>query len=40
MDVDEMKEKMVALLGQENVIFSEGQHRQAPEIKNLSMVVF
>ena len=40
MDVDEMKEKMVALLGQENVIFSEGQHNQAPEIKNLSMVVF
>ena len=40
MDVDEMKEKMVALLGQETVIFSEGQHHQAPEIKNLSMVVF
>ena len=39
MDVDEMKEKMVALLGQENVIFSEGQHVQVPEIKNLSMVV-
>ena len=39
MDVDEMKEKMVALLGQGNVIFSEGQHHQAPEIKNLSMVV-
>ena len=40
MDVEEMKEKMVALLGQGNVIFSEGQHHQAPEIKNLSMVVF
>lgn len=39
MDVEEMKEKMVALLGQGNVIFSEGQHRLAPEIKNLSMVV-
>ena len=39
MDVEEMKEKMVALLGQGNVIFSEGQHHQAPEIKNLSMVV-
>ena len=40
MDVEEMKEKMVALLGQGHVIFSEGQHHQAPEIKNLSMVVF
>ena len=39
MDVEEMKEKMVALLGQGNVVFSEGQHRLAPEIKNLSMVV-
>ena len=39
MDVEEMKEKMVALLGQGNVIFSEGPHRLAPEIKNLSMVV-
>ena len=40
MDVEEMKQKMTELIGEENVIFSEGQHRQAPEIKNLSMVVF
>lgn len=40
LDVEQMKERMTQLIGQNNVIFSEGQHRQAPEIKNLSMVVF
>ena len=40
MDVEEMKQKMTELIGEENVIFSEGQHRYAPEIKKLSMVVF
>lgn len=40
MDVEEMKQKMTELIGEENILFSEGQHRQAPEIKNLSMVVF
>lgn len=38
-DVEQMKQKMIELLGEENVIFSEGQHVKAPEIKNLSMVV-
>ena len=40
MNVEEMKAKMTELIGPDNVLFSEGQHRQAPEIKNLSMVVF
>lgn len=39
-DVEQMKQKMIQFIGKDNVIFSEGQHRQAPEIKNLSMVVF
>ena len=39
-DVEEMKEKMLQFIGSDNVIFSEGQHRYASEIKNLSMVVF
>lgn len=39
MDVEEMKQKMTELIGEENILFSEGQHRYAPEIKNLSMVV-
>lgn len=38
-DVEQMKQKMTQFIGQDNVIFSEGQHRYAPEIKNLSMVV-
>ena len=40
MNVEEMKAKMTEFIGPDNVLFSEGQHRQAPEIKNLSMVVF
>lgn len=40
MDVEEMKQKMTELIGEENILFSEGQHRYAPEIKKLSMVVF
>ena len=39
MNVEEMKQKMTELIGEENVIFSEGQYRIAPEIKKLSMVV-
>lgn len=39
MNVEEMKAKMTEFIGPDNVLFSEGQHRQAPEIKNLSMVV-
>lgn len=39
MDVEEMKQKMTELIGEENIFFSEGQHRYASEIKNLSMVV-
>ena len=38
--VEEMKRRMTEFIGDGNVIFSEGQHRYAPEIKNLSMVVF
>ena len=38
-DVEQMKRKMTQFIGQDNVIFSEGQHRYAPENKNLSMVV-
>lgn len=40
MNVEEMKAKMTEFIGPDNVLFSEGQHRQAPEIKNLSIVVF
>lgn len=40
MNVEQMKAKMTEFIGPDNVLFSEGQHRQAPEIKNLSMVVF
>lgn len=39
MDVEEMKQKMTELIGEENMFFSEGQLRQASEIKILSMVV-
>lgn len=37
--VEDLKQKMAELLGQENVIFSEGQHCKMPQIRNLSMVV-
>lgn len=38
-DVEEMKNKMTGLLGKENVVFSTGQHRYAPELTNISMIV-
>lgn len=38
-DLETLKQKIIEFVGQENVIFSEGQHVQAPEIKNMSMVI-
>lgn len=38
-DINTLKAKMTEILGQENVLFSPGRHRQAPEITNMSMVV-
>lgn len=37
--LEELKQKMTEILGQENVIFSEGHHAKIPQIRNLSMVV-
>lgn len=37
--VDVLKQYMIQLIGEENIHFTEGQHRYAPEIRNLSMVV-
>lgn len=39
LDAEQLKQKMVELFGQDKVIFSQGQHRNAPELKNLSMIV-
>jgi hypothetical protein len=36
---EEVKNRMIQLLGEENVVFSEGTYRYAPELKALSMVV-
>lgn len=39
LDAEQLKQKMTELFGQDKVIFSQGQHRNAPELKNLSMIV-
>ena len=36
---EEVKNRMIQLLGEENVVFSDGQYKYAPELKTLSMVV-
>lgn len=36
---EEVKNHMIQILGEENVVFSEGTYRYAPELKTLSMVV-
>lgn len=36
---EEVKNHMIQILGEENVVFSEGTYRYAPELKALSMVV-
>lgn len=38
-DVETLKSTMIERLGADNVIFSEGQNRFAPEMKNISMIV-
>lgn len=38
-DIEGLKTKMIKLLGSNNVIFSQGTHRYAPELTNLSMIV-
>lgn len=39
-DIETLKQKMTQFFGEGHVTFTEGQHKYAPEIKNLSMVVF
>lgn len=38
-DSEELESRMTDLLGADNVVFSQGTHRYAPELTNLSMVV-
>lgn len=39
-DIETLKQKMAQFFGEGHVIFTEGQHKYTPKIKNLSMVVF
>lgn len=38
-DEDQLRSRMESIFGKENVIFSTGYHRYAPEITNLSMII-